>query len=81
MLILLFHLDRCPSSLGFIYEKTLDLCYWYPSFKRSWYQSNSTCIGKGATLVKIDTEDKRDFFKAMTGTLFLFYYVRLLMYT
>ncbi|XP_046547575.1 uncharacterized protein LOC124257523 [Haliotis rubra] len=54
----------CPIGSGFIYEVTLQVCY--KRFSSSSPADQDICIQEGGSdLMKIDTQEKQDFFKLL----------------
>ncbi|CAG2190811.1 unnamed protein product [Mytilus edulis] len=49
---------RCPKSLGYTYEKSMDFCYLVHGQWLNWFTAQGVCAGERGQLVKVDTMEK-----------------------
>ncbi|XP_076085269.1 C-type lectin domain family 4 member M-like [Mytilus galloprovincialis] len=50
--------ERCPKSLGYTYEKSMDFCYLVHGQWLTWFVAQGICAGVRGQLVKVDTMEK-----------------------
>ena len=54
--------EACPSSLGYVYESSISLCYKVNTNRYNWTYANETCVAEGSMLLKMHTDDRWQFF-------------------